>query len=198
MTGTFLAQLWQGLKATGPLEWIADATGVVYVLLVMRRRRAGWVFGGISSLLLAVVAWRVKLPMQALLQLSYVAAAVYGWWSWSRVGGQRPIGIWHWRGHLMVLAGCVLVSLALARLLQGESAFPFVDSLVFCCGMFATWLLARVYLENWAWWIVIDSVSIYLFVAQDLPAIAALFVLYLCLAVAGLIDWWRRWRRPAT
>jgi nicotinamide mononucleotide transporter len=83
----------------------------------------------------------------------------------------------------------------MARLLTGESAFPFTDSLVFCIGMFATWLLARVYLENWAYWILIDAVSIYLWVAQGSVAIAALFVVYLSLAVAGLVQWWRSWVR---
>ena len=61
--------------------------------------------------------------------------------------------------------------------------------------MFATWLLARVYLENWAYWIIIDAVSIYLFVAQGLVAIAVLFVLYLGIAAAGLVDWWKTWRK---
>jgi nicotinamide mononucleotide transporter len=190
-----LTELWEGLKATGPWEWIADATGVVYALLVMKHRRSGWVFGGVSSLILTVLAWRAQLPMQALLQFSYVIAAVYGWWSWSRAAGQRPIGVWHWRGHLLALTACILLSLVLARVLADESAFPFMDSLVFCTGMFATWLLARVYLENWAYWLVIDTISIYLFVEQRLVAVALLFVLYLGIATAGLAQWWKTWRK---
>lgn len=195
MDAAWLAQLWAGLKATGAWDWIADATGVAYVLLVMRHRRSGWVMGGISSLILTVLAWRARLPMQALLQFSYVLAAVYGWWSWSRAGGARAVGVWHWRGHVLVLVACVGVSLVLARLLVHESAFPFTDSLVFCAGLVATWLLARVYLENWAYWIVIDAISVYLFVAQGLVAIAVLFVLYLGIATAGLVEWWKTWRK---
>jgi nicotinamide mononucleotide transporter len=188
-------QLWEELKATGPLAWIADVTGVVYVVLVMKRRRLGWAFGGISSLLLTIVAWEARLPMQALLQLSYVLAAVYGWWAWSRDGAARPIGVWHWRGHGIALVACALLSLLLARLLAHESAFPFMDSLVFCIGMFATWLLARVYVENWVYWIAIDAVSVYLFIAQHQVAIALLFVLYLGIAGAGLFDWLKTWRQ---
>jgi nicotinamide mononucleotide transporter len=189
------AQLWTGVKATGAWEWIADATGVAYVLLVMRQQRVGWVLGGISSLILTVIAWQSLLPMQALLQFSYVVAAVYGWWSWSRNVGTRPIGVWRWKGHVLVILASIAASLVMARLLAGESAFPFTDSLVFCIGMFATWLLARVYLENWAYWILIDAVSIYLWVAQGSVAIAALFVVYLSLAVAGLFQWLRSWRQ---
>jgi nicotinamide mononucleotide transporter len=192
---SLVAQLWAGLKATGPWEWMADATGVAYVLLVMRQQRVGWVLGGISSLILTVLAWQSRLPMQALLQFSYVVAAVYGWWSWSRNQGARPIGVWHWRGHVLVVAGSLAASFAVSRLLVGESAFPFTDSLVFCIGMFATWLLARVYLENWTYWIVLDAVSIYLWLAQGSVAIAALFVVYLSLAIAGQVQWWKGWRQ---
>jgi nicotinamide mononucleotide transporter len=195
MDAAFLQQLLDGLANTVPAEWIADVTGVLYALLVMWRRRLGWVFGGVSSLILAVLTWQARLPMQALLQVSYVLAAVYGWWSWSRPGNARPISVWHWRGHLAAIAGCVLVSLLLSKLLTQDSAFPFLDSLVFCTGMLATWLLARVHLENWAYWILIDATSIYLCIKQGLVAVAQLFVVYLCIAVVGLAGWWKTWRQ---
>jgi nicotinamide mononucleotide transporter len=185
------AQAWEGLKDTGPFEWIAIVTGVIYIVLVMRHRRAGWIFGAVSCLIQAVLFWRVQLPMQALLQLAYVAAAVYGWRKWTQSGDSRPIGVWHWRGHLLTLTGCLLVSLLLAHLLAGESAFPFTDSLVFCIGMFATWLLARVYLENWAYWVIIDALSAYLSFRQGLFAVALLYALYFCIASAGLVGWIR-------
>jgi len=193
--GDLLAQVWDGLKVTGPFEWIANVTGVIYIVLVMRHRRSGWIFGGVSCLILAVLFWQVHLPMQALLQLSYVAASIYGWRKWTQAGSVRPIGHWHWRGHLTMVAVCLLISLLLARVLAGESAFPFTDSLVFCVGMFATWLLARVYLENWAYWIIIDALSVYLSFRQSLFAVALLYALYLCIATAGLVGWIRTWRR---
>ncbi len=197
MAATLLTQLWTGLKATSAVEWIADATGVAYALLVMWQRRSGWVFGGVSCLILMVLFWRVHLPMQALLQFSYVIAAVYGWWSWSKASGMQSIRVWHWRGHVLALAGCVLASLVLAHFLAHESAFPFVDSLVFCLGIFATWLLARVYLENWAYWILIDAVSICLSFRQGLVSVAVLYVLYLGIAMTGLAGWLKSWRKPA-
>ena len=195
MDGGLLTQLWEGLKATGPWEWIANITGVIYVVLVMRHRRSGWIFGAISCLILAVLFWNVQLPMQAVLQLSYVAAAAYGWLKWGQAGSARPILVWNWRGHLAMLVACVLASLLLARVLADESAFPFMDSLVFCLGMVATWLLARVYLENWVYWIVVDAVSVYLSWRQGLFAVVLLSILYLGIATAGFVEWLNTWRR---
>jgi nicotinamide mononucleotide transporter len=195
MARALIEQLWQGLQATTAIEWVAVATGFAYALLIMLRRRIGWVFGAASSLILAVLAAGAHLPMQALLQLSYVGAAVYGWWSWSRSTAQPVIRWWHWRGHAIGILACVLAGLLLARLLKDESAFPFVDSLVACLGLLATWLLARVYLENWLYWIAIDAVSIYLFFTQGLVSTAVLYVLYLSIAVLGFFGWRRDWAK---
>jgi nicotinamide mononucleotide transporter len=96
----------------------------------------------------------------------------------------------------VALVACVLPSLALSWLLarEGYSAFPFLDSFVACAGLFTTWLVARVYLENWLYWIVIDSISIYMFVTQGLMVTALLFVIYLGISITGLCSWWRIWR----
>ncbi|MEO6186556.1 MAG: nicotinamide riboside transporter PnuC [Steroidobacteraceae bacterium] len=188
--------LWASVRATSAAEWLAVATGVVYILLIVRRNRWGWLAGGISSLIFTVLFARSGLPMQALLQASYVAGAAYGWWSWAAGSQSQPISVWTLRGHLLTVLVCLVASLGLARLLKGESAFPFTDSLVACAGLFATWLVARVYLENWAYWMVIDAVSIYLCVAQGLIVTAGLFAIYLVIAALGLRSWWRIRRDP--
>ncbi len=72
-----------GLRKTSVAEWVAVAAGVVYIVFIIRRKRLGWLMGGISSSIFVVLCLRSKLPMQALLQASYVAGAVYGWWSWA-------------------------------------------------------------------------------------------------------------------
>lgn len=192
-----LERLFEGLRSTDPLEWLAFLAGVVYVVLIMRRRRAGWIFGGISALALMVLFWRSRLPMNALLQFSYVLAAVYGWWSWSRPQAAQRIGVWHWRGHALAVATCLAVSLGLWQLLRAEgySAFPFTDSLVACTGLFATWLVARVYLENWLYWIVVDAVTIYLCLAQGMIVPLLLYAVYLVIAIIGFCNWLAKYRQ---
>ena len=197
MTDEFVHRLVEGVRTTHPAEWLAVVAGVIYVLLIMERRRLGWIFGGISSVILMVLAARAKLPMNALLQLTYVIAAVYGWWRWSGADDDRPISTWHLRGHVMALAGCVIVSLLLSRLpaMAQSSAFPFTDSLVACAGLVATWLVARVSLENWLYWIAVDVVSVYLYFSQGLVVASLLYVLYLAIATVGYFHWRARWRR---
>jgi len=63
---------------------LALATGVAYAVLAARRNRLCWIAGAVSSVCAAVLAGLNKLPMQAGLQVFYVAMSVYGWWSWKR------------------------------------------------------------------------------------------------------------------
>lgn len=184
------------LAATSPFEWAATALGVVYILLIMRRNRLGWLAGGASSAILMVLAIRGRLPMQGVLQFVYVVVAVYGWWSWRRPARERPITLWPWPRHLAVVGACVLLALALAPLLRstGASDWPFLDPLIAGLGVYASWLTAQVKLENWIYWIVIDTVSLVLFTAQGMPVVALLFLVYLGISSAGLVSWSRQRR----
>jgi nicotinamide mononucleotide transporter len=180
-----------------PFEALAVALGIVYVVLIMKRNRLGWIAGAASSTILAVLAAKSRLPMQSLLQMAYVAIAVYGWWCWKPDQESQRVGVWSWRKHLAAVALCLVVSLALARLpvMNESSDWPFLDSLVACVGLFASWLVARVYLENWLYWILIDALSIFLFIQQDLEFTSLLFVAYLVISCLGFRSWLRIYRQ---
>jgi nicotinamide mononucleotide transporter len=180
-----------------PVEALAVALGVAYILLIMKRNRLGWVAGAASSLILAALAAQARLPMQALLQLAYVAIAVYGWWCWKPDQEAQHVAIWPWQRHVVALVLCLAVSFALSRLpaMRASSDWPFLDSLVACAGVFTSWLVARVYLENWLYWIVIDVLSIFLFVQQDLGFTSVLFVAYLVISCIGFRSWLKIYRQ---
>jgi aminoglycoside phosphotransferase (APT) family kinase protein len=73
----------------------------------------------------------------------------------------------------------------------GGSTAPLADSQGTWASVFATWLLARRYIETWLWWIVIDLGLAALFARQGLAPTAALYLAYALLAIVG----WREWRR---
>ncbi|MGH8243065.1 MAG: nicotinamide mononucleotide transporter, partial [Steroidobacteraceae bacterium] len=84
-----------------PAELIAVAFGFAYIGLAIREHRACWIAGGISTAIYAVVFYRAGLPMQAALQLLYVALSVYGWLAWSRTrAGGATARSWRLAWHL--------------------------------------------------------------------------------------------------
>jgi nicotinamide mononucleotide transporter len=50
-------------------------------------------------------------------------------------------------------------------------------------------MVARKVLENWLYWIGIDSVAAALYWSQGLQATAVLFVLYVVIAARGYLAW---------
>jgi nicotinamide mononucleotide transporter len=175
------------------VEYVAVAFGIAYILLAIRQHRACWIAGGISTALYIAVFVDVGLPLQAALQVLYVALSVYGWVAWRPGGADGRPRSWPWPRHLLLLAGVGVASAVSTFLLAYFSASdaPLADSLGTWASLVATWLLARRILETWLGWIVIDAGLAALFVSQGLPATAVLYLAYAGLAIVG----WRAWRR---
>jgi nicotinamide mononucleotide transporter len=193
-----MAQLIAELRATTLLEAVAALLGIVYVTLIVRRQRAGWIAGALSSAIYVYLSFEARLPMQALLQAWYVAMGAYGWYSWTRNAGQEGGRIRRWplAWHLAAIAAVVVVSALSARLLAAEThaAWPWIDSLTTWTSVFATWLVTRMQLENWLYWMVNDLLTVFLFAAQSHPLTALLYFVYLGFSVAGFIAWRRQYR----
>jgi nicotinamide mononucleotide transporter len=191
--------LLRGLAITSPPEALAVLLGVVYVLLILKRRRLGWVAGGVSSSIYVYLAARAHLPMQSVLQAYYVVMSFYGWYSWTRAQQHEQARITRWpaRYHLAALAAIVLLSFATAHwlALETHAAWPYLDSFTTWTSLLATWMVARIKLENWLYWMTADLVTAYLFAAQGYPATTGLFLTYLVIAAFGFRAWLRQYRQ---
>jgi nicotinamide mononucleotide transporter len=187
-----------GIKATSALEAVSVVLGLAYLLLAVWRIRWCWIAGGVSSAILGYLALRTQLPMQAALQVYYVGMSVYGFWHWSRQSEESTLRVTTWplKYHVAAWAGILIVSALSARWLaaQTQAAWPFIDSFTTWGSLFTTWLVARVKLENWLYWIVVDSVLAWLFAVQGLYFVALLCILYVGIVIGGYFKWLRLYR----
>lgn len=195
-----IGELLRELRSTQPVEVVGVVLGIVYVLLIVKRNRLGWIAGGISSSIYVYLAARGRLPMQSTLQAYYVVMAVYGWISWKPALQQEEGGgivRWPWRFHLLALLAITVLSLASAKLLAREThaAWPYLDSFTTWISLLATWMVARMKLENWLYWIAADSVTAFLFAAQGYPVSTCLFLAYMVIAVFGFREWLQKYRQ---
>lgn len=193
--------LWSGVLATSPSEAVSVALALAYAVLAIKRNRWCWVAGGLSSAITIYLSFDARLPMQAALQVYYVLISVYGWWHWTREEEMRGTLLvttlpmtWHVVAPAVVLLVTVLTAHWLAD--HTHAAWPFLDSLTTWGSLYATWLEARVKLENWLYWLVIDSVLAFLFAAQGLYLLALLSVIYLAVSVVGFMRWLKTYRGP--
>ncbi|NNE69213.1 MAG: nicotinamide mononucleotide transporter [Rhodothermales bacterium] len=177
------------------LTWenAAVVLAIAYLVLAMRENILCWLAAFLSTAIYTVVFWEVSLFMESALNVFYMVMAVYGWWAWTR-GGAKDDGMaihsWTSRQHAMVILGILALTLLTGWLLTGTGAArPYVDSFTTVASVITTFMVARKVLENWLYWIVIDAVSIWLYLDRGLESTAGLFALYVVLAVVGYYQW---------
>jgi len=197
------ATLLQAAQAMSAWEAIAVALGVTYLLLAVRESLWCWYAAFISTSIFLVLFWNVNLLMESALQVYYLVMAVYGWWQWQHGSGDKTelaISRWGTRQHLVALAAVLIASAASGILLQQftTAAMPFLDSFTTWGSILTTWMVARKILENWLYWLVIDSVSIYLYLDRELYLTALLFALYLVIVLFGYRKWLLHYRATSS
>jgi nicotinamide mononucleotide transporter len=194
-----LTQLAAAWASTHPVEAVAAVLGFVYVVLAIRQHPGCWLAAFVSTALYAWVFWQAGLRMQAGLQVYYVGMAVYGWFAWRAGdrGAALAVSRGTWRLHALGLGGVLAATAATVAWLGATSAQPVLDAFTTWASVFATWLVARKILENWAWWFAIDALIAVLCWRQGLYPTALLYAAYLVLVVVGWRAWHRDWVRSA-
>lgn len=177
------------------LELAAVVLALIYVVLAIRENRLCWLAALASACLYIVVFWQAALLMESALQVFYAAMAIYGWIQWGANRSDNTLVITRWTSgyHWRAVAVIVVVSGLLGTVLHyhTHAALPWLDSLTTVAALVATWMVTRKVIENWLYWIVIDALSVYLYLARDLQLTAMLFLGYIVLAYAG----WQTWRQ---
>lgn len=181
-------------SAMSALEIVAVILGVANILLIIRR--SVWNFPvAIAMVSLYFVIFReAKLYSDAGLQVFFAAVNLYGWWSWHRnkadageviVRRLTRVGYAEW----------IVASLALIGawgFFMGSytgTSLPYWDAAVAMLSVAAQILMTRRFVENWHWWIVVNLISIPLYMVKELYLTAGLYGLFLVLAIAGLVEW---------
>jgi nicotinamide mononucleotide transporter len=182
------------------LEILAVLLGLGYLILAIRERRSCWLAGGFASLIFLWIFWQAKLPMQALLQLFYIAMAVHGWWHWGQDRGANRTRISRTdvREHAGFISLLAFLSFATLFFRHAYSdAQAILDTVSSWAGVLATWMVARKKLEAWLYWIVIDAATVGLYIDAGLLASSALYALYTVLAFVGWKQWWSSYRQQS-
>ena len=179
-------------------EMTAVIFAMAYLLLAVRENVLCWLFALLSTAIYTVLFWDVSLLMESALNVYYMVMAVYGWHQWTRGGSNgdtqiHTLAVRRLSGqqHALVITS-IAVLCGVSGFLLGEyssAAWPYVDSFTTWASVITTFLVARKYLENWLYWIVIDTVSIPLYIDRGLNLTALLFVAYVFIAVIGYFKW---------
>jgi len=192
--------LQQALTSFSWWEAAAVVLGIAYLLLAVRENIWCWTAAFLSSTIFLFLFLDVRLLMESGLQVYYLIMALYGWWQWRHGGGENgelPIRRWSWQSHLLAAGLVLLLASASGLWLQHNTTavMPFLDSFTTWGAVLSTWMVARKILENWLYWLLIDSLSIYLYLDRGLYLTALLFLLYIIIAFFGYRQWLQHYRK---
>lgn len=182
------------------LELIAMLLALAYVLWAAIGSIWCWPAAFFSTALYTYIFYDVSLLMDSALNIYYLIMAVYGYWIWqkdsSHTNSQQSkahLTIVSWQLNIHVKACLILtvISFILGYFMANFSSahFPYFDTFTTVFAIFATYLVTQKVLENWIYWIVIDAVSIYLYLAKDLIPTVVLFGIYIIIATWGYFKW---------
>ncbi len=181
-------------------EWLAAGILLINIILVARRSIWNFPFAIMGVSLYGFIFWQAKLYSMAGLQLFFIVINLYGWWAWRRGKGEAGeiiVRLLSPSARVIWLTASLVAVIGWGWLIQKFSggAFPYADAAGAMLSVVAQMLMVWRYVENWAWWIAVNIISVILFVQSELYVSSALYVLNWGLAVYGLLIWSRDARR---
>jgi nicotinamide mononucleotide transporter len=182
------------------LNWVEIAgaiLGIAYVFLSVKQNILTWVMGLATSLLYIYVFFAAKFYADMALQFYYVWVSIYGWFLWSRgkasSNKHEKLSVTRMSRQMALLLGAVSVFLwgIIFVILKyyTDSPVPFGDAFTTALSIVATWMLAKKIIEHWLVWIIVDMVSIGLYIYKGLLPTTILFVVYTLVAAWGFVEW---------
>lgn len=193
---TFLSTYW--------LDILTTILGLIYIWLEYRASIWLWLFGIVMPALDIYLYWSHGLYGDAGMACYYTVAAIYGLavWKLGKKGdGQEDIPITHMplRLYLPVIMFFFAAWAATYYILitWTNSTVPLLDSFTNALSFVGLWALARKYIEQWWFWIVVDAVCCVLYVQKGIPFKASLYGLYVIIAIAGYYKWKRLMTQPS-
>lgn len=190
----FLNETFAGFQAMSGWEYLAVIMALAYLALAMRQSLWCWPAAFLSTFIYTALFYNGALLMDSLLNVYYMVMAVYGWYFW-RFGNKTlndlPIESWHLEKHLKHCIITLIIALGVGFYMDNytHADFAYLDSLTTCFSLLATYMVVKKVLENWLYWVVIDGLSMYLYVNKGFYPTTVLFALYTILAIWGYMQW---------
>lgn len=186
---------------TNWVEIVGFVAGAACVWLLVRGSIWNFPVGMINYVMFFVLFIGAGLYADAGLQVVYFGLACLGWYWWLR-GGDTHDGVDYSNPSRLGLAVCGVAVLVIAAIIQWllhrytNSTVAGWDALTTAMSLVAQFMLSRKWVANWWLWIAVDLIYIPLYIHKGLWLTALLYVVFLIMCIAGLIEWRKAMKTP--
>ena len=181
------------LNKTSVIETSAVFFGLLSVWYAKKEKIWLYPAGIVSVIIYIDLTFQYKLYGDMGIQVYYLIMSIYGWYFWIKgKGTQVPVPISRNNKQENLIVFLLFVgSFLLIRfgLELTDSSVPTWDALTSALAIAGMWLMARKKIEHWIAWIIVDSISVPLYIYKGLPLTSFQFLLFTILALWGYLTW---------
>ena len=180
------------------IEVYACILGLIGIFLQIKQNPLYWLTSILMVILYIYVFYVSKFYADMAFQFYYLVVSIYGWVYWigdkkKSIQKQRKLNVRilsRKELYYSIMASFVfyVIILLILKYLT-NSDVPYGDAFTTALSIVATFLLARKFIENWIFWIIVDSVSLSLYIYKGLYPTAILFFVLTVLAFVGYFKW---------
>lgn len=174
-------------------ELCACLTTAFSVWLAARNNVNTWWIGIIGSLIYAYVFFTTKLYADVTLQAFFIVTSLSGWFIWlkGKSGSPAPIRRSTRNEITLFLGAATLVAIVYGLLLYHftDAYAPIVDSFILTFSILAQFMLVNRRIENWAAWLIVDTIAVPLYASRGLYLTSGLYAVFWLNAWYGLHQW---------
>lgn len=175
---------------TGPLEIAANVTTAAAILLAGRNNLHTWWIGIIGCALFAVLFYQWNLYADVALQAFFIISSAIGWRQWLRGDGGAglPVSRVEMRSLLIIVPVSLAVTAGYGALLHSytNAYAPFYDTAILVFSVVAQFLLMQRRIENWPFWLLVNSIAVPLYASRGLYLTS---LLYACYWINAVVSW---------
>ena len=181
-----------------PIGIICGIAGCICVVLTAKGKISSYAFNFLQMITYMIICWDAALYLEFGEQVFYFIACIYGVFAWSKNMKTNSDGttqvkakkfkVWQW---LAVIA-IVCVSTGLLGYFGAEvlgSTMPYLDAMTVALAVIAQLLMVWRYREQWACWILIDVISLIMFIALGNWSMVAMYIAWTINAFYGWYNW---------
>jgi nicotinamide mononucleotide transporter len=171
------------------LEFVAAIASFIGVYLGTTGKRITWPWWVLSSSLYGVFFYQVDLFASAILQIIFIAAAIYGWFGWAPTGAVP--GTISTRNRIRIAIATLVSVSVLSPVLAGvNAAATWTDAFILIGSLVAQLLMIYEKYETWVLWLIVNVVATAQYLSLGYWFTAILYAVFAIVAILG----WKRWR----
>lgn len=183
------------------IEIFGLIVGLIYLWYEYHANARVWLVSVIMPLISMWLYYRKGLYADFAINIYYVVIAIYGYAIWTLKRESRTNDnvkkVVITDASFYILSGCVAACLALwygiwyVLVNYTNSNVPVADAFTTALSIVALWMMARKYTQQWLAWMIVDAVSVGLYIYKGIYFYASLYAIYTVIAWFGYVKWRR-------